>query len=68
MANQTDEIMFDQRVVSRHIRRGLVSADDHQAYLESLEDCAELASECETVFSYQVESDEEGDEEAAPAS
>ena len=58
MANQPDQKMFDQRVVARHIKRGLISADDKQKYLESLEDCAELASDCETVFSYRVESDE----------
>ena len=65
MATQIDENMFDQRVVARHIKRELVKSEDHQAYLDSLEDCAELAEDCETVFSYRVES---GDAEGAAAS
>jgi hypothetical protein len=63
MATQTDEKMFDSRVVARHIKRDLVKSEDHQAYLDSLEDCSEMADECETVFSYRIETDE--DEEAA---
>jgi hypothetical protein len=58
MAKQTDEKMFDQRVVARHIKRGLISAEDKKKYLESLEDCADMASDCETVFSYRVDADE----------
>ena len=54
-----EENFFDQRIVARHIRRGLVTKEAHQKYLESLEDCAEYADECESVFSYRVESEEE---------
>jgi hypothetical protein len=58
-ANSVEEIMFDQRIVARHVKRGLVSKDEHQKYLESLEDSAEHAEDCETVFSYRIESEDE---------
>ena len=66
MATQDDETIFDSCVVARHIKRNLIKAEDHQAWLDGLEDCAEMAEECETVFSYRIETDE--DEKAAPAS
>ena len=58
-ASSVEENLFDQRIVARHIKRGLVTKKDHEKYLESLEDCAEYAEECESVFSYRVESEEE---------
>ena len=65
MAKKTiDENMYDRRIVSRHIKRGLVDDAEYQKYLESLEDCAELSEDCETVFSQRAEEEEE----AAPAS
>jgi len=66
MATQDDETIFDSRVVARHIKRNLLKAEDHQAWLDSLEDCTEMSEECETVFSYRIETDE--DEETALAS
>jgi hypothetical protein len=65
MAKKTiDENLFDRRIVSRHIKRGLVADNDFQKHLESLEDCAEFAEDCETVFSMRPNEEEE----AAPAS
>ena len=58
-ATNIEENIFDQRIVSRHIKRGLVSKDEHQKYLDSLEDSAEHAEDCETVFSYRIESEDE---------
>ena len=61
MATSINEEMFDQRVVARHIARGLVSKNDLQKHLDALEDCADLGEECETQFSYRLETDEAAD-------
>ena len=62
MATEIHENMFDQRVVARHIKRGLVNQKDYDGHLESLEDCAELGEPCETVFSFRLEEEAgEGD-------
>ena len=62
MASTIDENMFDQRVVARHIKRGLINQSDYDGHLESLEDCAELGEPCETEFSYRL-ADEDGESE-----
>ena len=65
MTTSIDENLFDQRVVTRYIRSGLVSKDDYQAHLDSLEDCAELAEDCETQFSYHLPAGEDEDADSA---
>jgi hypothetical protein len=59
----TNEELFDIRTVNRNVRRGLVSEDAHKAFLEGLEDCADLADEAETVFSHTIK-DEDGQADA----
>lgn len=38
----------DIRVVEMYIARGIISREQYDAYLEDLEDCAELSEETET--------------------
>ena len=42
----TDTI--DLRVLESSLQRGLISQEQYDAYLEGLEDCAELGEETET--------------------
>ena len=44
------DTLFDARVVERHIERGLVTREDYEKWLASLEDVSELAEECQTRF------------------
>ena len=44
------EKMHDVRLVRHHIRRQVLEPKEHQAYLDSLEDCAELGEPTETRF------------------
>ena len=44
------DTLFDARVVERHIQRGLVTREEYEAWLASLEDVGENAEECETRF------------------
>ena len=50
----TNEELFDIRTVDRNVKRGLVTGEAHQAFLEGLEDCADLAEEAETMFAHTV--------------
>ncbi|MCP4807237.1 MAG: hypothetical protein GY913_25680 [Proteobacteria bacterium] len=43
-----NEKHLDVRVIETYVARGIVSQDQVDAHLESLEDCAELAEETET--------------------
>jgi hypothetical protein len=50
MSDQINEILFDKRVVERNITRGLVTREDYEKYLSSLEDSAEHSIEVEAQF------------------
>ena len=43
-----DQEHADVRVVESFINRGIITLEQYEAHLESLEDCAELAEETET--------------------
>lgn len=55
-----NERLFDKRVVERNIKRGKVTREQYEAWLSSLEDCAELSEDTETVFITRVPDEEEG--------
>ena len=42
------EYLFDQRVVNRNIEQKLITADEKQAFIDSLEDCADRAAQSDT--------------------
>ena len=42
--------LYDVRFVEHNIRRGLITRQQYQQYLDSLEDDAEHGADCETVF------------------
>lgn len=50
---QPDEKLFDVRVVDRHIRRGVVTADTYAKYLDALPDDAEHAEPVKVQFTPQ---------------
>jgi hypothetical protein len=45
-----DERMFDKRVVERNIKRGKITREQYEAWLNNLEDCEELSQPTRTVF------------------
>jgi hypothetical protein len=49
---------MDIRVVERNISAGKVDRKEYSAYLESLEDCADLCEETETEMIMHVKEDE----------
>ncbi|MGB0640598.1 MAG: hypothetical protein ACPGTU_14765 [Myxococcota bacterium] len=49
---------MDIRVVERNIRAGKVDRKEYAAYLESLEDCADLCEETETEMIMHIKDDE----------
>jgi len=49
--------LVDVRTIERNIERGLLSAQDYQAYLDSLEDSAEFSQQSEVMFSYSDTAD-----------
>ena len=51
------ERYFDSRVVETYIARGIVSREEYDAYLASLEDCAELSSQTESQMLASARSD-----------
>ena len=57
---------MDMRVIERNINAGKVSREDYNAYLETLEDCAELCDETETEMVMHFK-DEESEAEESPA-
>ena len=42
MSKMSDELLFDIRLVERHIEKGLTTREDYERYLESLGDSNEL--------------------------
>ena len=62
----TNDRLMDVRTIERNIRAGKVSKEDYAKYLDSLEDCAELADETETqMVLHGVETEEEAVETEA---
>lgn len=49
---------MDIRVVERNINAGKVDRKEYNAYLESLEDCADLCEETETEMVMHIKDDE----------
>ena len=50
MAEEKDARLFDTRVVERNIEKGLITREDYEAYLASLEDLTEKADSFEATF------------------
>ena len=44
MSKMSDELLFDIRLVERHIEKGLTTREDYERYLESLGDSNELGA------------------------
>jgi hypothetical protein len=44
------EVLFDKRVVERNIARGLITREEYNQYLESLEDASEQTIPVEAEF------------------
>ena len=49
--------LMDKRVVKRNIARKIVSQEEYNKVLDSLEDCSELSTEVETQFIRKVQSE-----------
>lgn len=64
MANQTDEKLFDVRVVERNINKGLITREEYEEYLAGLDDREDNAEKLEATFEHGVLEDDEEDEEA----
>ncbi len=58
----SDEALFDNRIVDRNIHRELITREDYEKYLESLEDCADLAEETETKMVFKSAEDDQADD------
>ena len=59
--------LVDVRTIKRNIERGLLSAQDYQDYLDSLEDSAEFSAPSEVVFTYSDNQAQETNEAAVVA-
>ena len=57
------EKLFDQRIVERNIKRGIVSREQYQEYIDSLEDCSDLVTDMETKFLRKVQAEQENQKE-----
>jgi hypothetical protein len=55
--------LFDSRVVQRNIKRNLITKEDYQKHLESLEDCSDLLEDMETKFMRKVQKEQQIQEE-----
>ena len=54
---------LDSRIVHRHLARKVVSKDEYKAFIDGLEDCADLAEESTVEFVASGRRDEdEGDD------
>lgn len=67
MAAKTDDRLFDVRVLEHRLRRGVISQEQYQKYLDALPDDAEEGAETSTRFNeaYWLRNygpDAEGDE------
>lgn len=50
MATEKNPKLFDLRVVERNIAKGLITRDEYEAYLQSIDDSAERAEKIESEF------------------
>jgi len=57
------EYLFDQRVVNRNIEQKLITADEKQAFIDSLEDCADRAAQSDTRFMHTNGEDDYDDDD-----
>ena len=55
---------FDQRIVKRNIKRGIVSKEEYQEFLDSLEDCSDLVADAETRFLRKVQTEQNNQKES----
>lgn len=53
------EPVFDTRTLRRHIASGMLTEADYQAYLASLEDCADKAEIATTRFVHTPNQDDD---------
>lgn len=63
--DQDRDQLFDVRTVERNIARGKITRAEYEAWLETQEDCADLAENAGTVFThsrYTEIGDGDGDE------
>lgn len=59
MAVDKDERLFDRRTVERNIDKGLITREEYNEYLESLQDKADNAESMEAEFEEGVLDDDE---------
>ena len=50
---------FDVRNIERNLTSKKVSKEEYSAYLDSLEDCADLMDDCETQFMHKSKKEAE---------
>ena len=55
---------FDQRIVERNIKRGIVTKEEYQQFLDSLEDCSDLVTDAETQFLRKVQTEQNNQKES----
>lgn len=72
MAQQPEQYLYDRRVLETRLKRGTLTEEQYQEYLDNLPDEADEADETKTRFSTpyydrhygpDAETDEEGDED-----
>lgn len=59
--------LFDVRTVERNIEKGLITREEYNEYLESLEDASDKSAVIEAEFEEGVLDDDEEDEDAEEA-
>lgn len=42
--SKPQDLLYDKRLLNRHVRRGLITAEQRQAHLDGLEDLTEIAA------------------------
>ncbi len=65
MAADKKERLFDLRTVERNIEKGLITREEYQEYLDSLEDRADDAESIEAEFEVGVLEDEDENKKEA---
>ena len=58
---QTDLKLLDNRTIHHNLAQGKITQKEYDAFMSSLEDCAELSEESETEFIHKVPDEEEED-------
>ena len=62
--SEKDKKLFDRRVVERNIDKGLITREEYEEHLESLEDAEDNAEPIEAEFEAGLFEDDEDEEEA----